>query len=53
MPTTVTVGADRIWVQDSGGPGPAAVLLHPGIADARSWDLVWPALTGRLQGDPL
>lgn len=49
MPTTVTVGADRIWVEDSGGPGPAAVLLHPGIADARSWDLVWPALTERLR----
>ena len=49
MPTTVKVGADRIWVQDSGGPGPAAVLLHPGIADARSWDLVSPALTERLR----
>jgi 3-oxoadipate enol-lactonase len=49
METTVTVGTDRVWVEDSGGPGPAAVLLHPGIADARSWDLVWPALTERLR----
>jgi pimeloyl-ACP methyl ester carboxylesterase len=25
------------------------VLLHPGIADARSWDLVWPMLAERVR----
>ena len=45
----MTVGSDYLWADDSGGPGPTAVLLHPGIADARSWDLVWPALTERLR----
>jgi 3-oxoadipate enol-lactonase len=46
METTVPVGLDRIWAQDSGGPGPVVVLLHSGVGDARQWDPVWPALTG-------
>lgn len=49
METTVTVGNDKLWAEDSGGQGPATVLLHPGIADARYWDLVWPTLTQRLR----
>src|SRR5262249_31325947 len=49
METRAIAGSDTLWVEDSGGPGPTAVLLHPGIADARSWDLVWPALTERLR----
>ncbi len=49
METIVTAGSDQLWVQDSGGQEPAAVLLHPGIADARSWDLVWPGLEERLR----
>jgi 3-oxoadipate enol-lactonase len=55
MPTTVEVGPDRLWAQDSGRPQGAAadertvVLLHPGVADARSWDLVWPMLAGRVR----
>ena len=49
METTVTAGADALWAEDSGGDGPVAVLIHPGIADARSWDLLWPKLTGQLR----
>ncbi len=50
METTITVGGgDTLWAEDSGGDGQIAVLLHPGIADARSWDLVWPKLAGRLR----
>ncbi len=49
METTVRAGNDTIWVEDSGGDGPAVVLMHPGIADSRSWDLVWPALAPRLR----
>jgi 3-oxoadipate enol-lactonase len=44
MQTMVAAGADRIWAQDSGGTGPALVLLHSGVADARLWDPVWPQL---------
>jgi pimeloyl-ACP methyl ester carboxylesterase len=42
--TTVTVGRDKLWAEDSEGAGPVVVLLHPGIADARVWDPVWPEL---------
>jgi 3-oxoadipate enol-lactonase len=45
METTVTVGADRLWAQDSAGPGPTVVLLHSGVGDSRQWDPVWPTLT--------
>ncbi|MET0840125.1 MAG: alpha/beta hydrolase [Marmoricola sp.] len=40
----VRVGADALWVEDSGGDGPPLVLLHPGIADSRSWDRLVPLL---------
>lgn len=46
MQTMVAVGADKIWAEDSGGSGPALVLLHAGVANSRMWDPVWPALTG-------
>ena len=49
MDTTITVGRDALWAGDSGGTGPVAVLLHPGIADARSWDLLWRKLAGSLR----
>ena len=55
MPTTAEVGPGRLWAQDSGSPPGAAgkdqvvVLLHPGVADARSWDLVWPMLAERVR----
>jgi pimeloyl-ACP methyl ester carboxylesterase len=46
METTVAVGADKVWAEDSGGDGPVVVLLHPGVGDSRVWDRVWPGLTG-------
>jgi 3-oxoadipate enol-lactonase len=45
MQTMVPAGSDKIWVEDSGGDGPVLLLLHEGVADARMWDPVWPALT--------
>lgn len=39
------VGADKIWAEDSGGPGPVLVLLHEGVGDSRMWDPVWSDLT--------
>jgi 3-oxoadipate enol-lactonase len=45
MRTMVPVGADALWAEDSKGAGPALVLLHSGISDARLWDPVWPELT--------
>jgi pimeloyl-ACP methyl ester carboxylesterase len=41
----VPAGADKIWAEDSGGDGPALLLLHEGVGDARMWDPVWPAVT--------
>jgi 3-oxoadipate enol-lactonase len=45
MQSMVTVGADNVWAEDSGGSGPLLVLLHEGVGDSRMWDPVWPALT--------
>jgi 3-oxoadipate enol-lactonase len=45
MQTMVPAGSDKIWAEDSGGEGPVLLLLHEGVADARMWDPVWPALT--------
>jgi 3-oxoadipate enol-lactonase len=49
MPSTVRVGADSVWAQDSQGRGPALVLLHSGVADGRLWDPVWPELTAAFR----
>jgi 3-oxoadipate enol-lactonase len=45
MQTMVPAGSDKIWAEDSGGDGPVLLLMHAGVADARMWDPVWPALT--------
>jgi 3-oxoadipate enol-lactonase len=45
MQTMVPAGADKIWAEDSAGDGPALLLLHEGVGDARMWDPVWPAVT--------
>jgi 3-oxoadipate enol-lactonase len=45
MQTMLPVGADKIWVEDSGGSGPVLVLLHEGVGDSRMWDPVWSDLT--------
>jgi phosphoribosyl-ATP pyrophosphohydrolase len=49
MQTMVPVGADRLWAEDSQGPGPALVLLHSGLIDGRLWDPVWPELTAAFR----
>jgi 3-oxoadipate enol-lactonase len=45
MQTIVPAGADKIWAEDSGGPGPVLILLHEGVGDSRMWDPVWARLT--------
>ena len=44
METMVRVGADEVWVEDTGGDGPPVVLLHEGVGDSRIWDPVLPLL---------
>ena len=45
MQQLVPTGRDHVWVEDSEGAGPVVLLLHPGIADSRCWDVIWPDLT--------
>jgi 3-oxoadipate enol-lactonase len=47
--TMLAVGADKIWAEDSGGSGPALVLLHEGVGDARMWDSIWAELTASFR----
>jgi pimeloyl-ACP methyl ester carboxylesterase len=49
MQQLMPVGQDEVWVEDSEGAGPVVLLLHPGIADSRAWDAIWPALTERCR----
>jgi pimeloyl-ACP methyl ester carboxylesterase len=49
MQTMLTVGADKIWVEDSDGSGPPLFLLHEGVGDARMWDPVWEHLTASFR----
>ncbi len=42
----VDVPGGRLWAQ-AAGVGPAVVLVHAGIADARMWDPQWEALAAR------
>ncbi len=44
MEQMVPVDGGEVWADDTGGSGPALVLLHPGIGDSRVWDLVVPQL---------
>jgi 3-oxoadipate enol-lactonase len=41
------VGADHLWVEDTGGAGDPLVLLHPGIMDSTIWDRLVPLLGDR------
>jgi pimeloyl-ACP methyl ester carboxylesterase len=41
------VGADQLWVEDTGGAGDPLVLLHPGITDSTIWDRLVPLLGER------
>ena len=49
METMLAAGGDTIWAEDSGGDGPALVLLHEGVGDSRMWDPVWADLTARFR----
>jgi 3-oxoadipate enol-lactonase len=43
--TMISVGADRVWADDSGGDRPPVMLVHPGVGDSRIWDPILPVLT--------
>jgi pimeloyl-ACP methyl ester carboxylesterase len=45
--TFIDAGADRLWVEDTGGDDVPVVLLHPGIADSTIWDRMLPLLGER------
>jgi 3-oxoadipate enol-lactonase len=47
MELTIPVGQDTVWAEHLAGDGVPIVLLHAGIGDSRSWDLVVPGLDGR------
>ena len=47
MGALLGIGADQVWVEDSGGSGVPLVLLHPGITDATVWDRLVPLLGER------
>jgi 3-oxoadipate enol-lactonase len=49
MPEMVSAGSDKIWAEDSGGPGPVLALVHSGVSDSRLWDPVWPGLTAAFR----
>jgi 3-oxoadipate enol-lactonase len=41
----IAVDGGEVWADDSGGDGPALVLLHPGVGDSRFWEPVLGPLT--------
>jgi pimeloyl-ACP methyl ester carboxylesterase len=45
----VAVDGGQVWADDSGGDGPALVLLHPGVGDSRIWEPVLAPLTGKYR----
>jgi 3-oxoadipate enol-lactonase len=49
MQTMLAAGADKIWVEDSGGASPPLLLLHEGVGDSRMWDPVWDRLTASFR----
>lgn len=49
MQTMLTVGTDKIWVEDSGGSGAPLFLLHEGVGDARMWDPLWDQLAASFR----
>ena len=47
--TMIEVEGGTVWADDSGGDGPALVLLHPGIGDSRIWEPVLAPLAARYR----
>jgi len=46
---TVGHGRDQVWAEDSGGDGPAVLLLHSGVADSSLYDDIWPQLVAQAR----
>ena len=46
---TVRHGRDRLWLEDSGGDGPAVLLLHSGVADSTLYDDIWSQLAAQAR----
>jgi 3-oxoadipate enol-lactonase len=44
METMVPVPGGRLWAEDTGGDGPAVVLVHADWTDSRLWDRLVPVL---------
>jgi 3-oxoadipate enol-lactonase len=47
--TMIRVHGGTVWADDTGGDGPALLLLHPGVGDSTIWDPVLPALAARYR----
>jgi pimeloyl-ACP methyl ester carboxylesterase len=47
--TMIAVDGGKVWADDSGGDGPALVMLHPGVGDSRIWEPVLAPLTGKYR----
>jgi 3-oxoadipate enol-lactonase len=45
----IEVDGGVIWAEDTGGTGPAVVLVHPGIGDSRIWNPVMARLAARYR----
>ena len=49
MEQMIQVDGGTVWADDTGGPGAAVVLLHPGIGDSRVWEPIMPRLAARYR----
>jgi 3-oxoadipate enol-lactonase len=49
MEQMIQVDGGTVWADDTGGPGAAVVLLHPGIGDSRVWEPIVPRLAARYR----
>jgi pimeloyl-ACP methyl ester carboxylesterase len=47
--TMIAVNGGEVWADDSGGDGPALVMLHPGVGDSRIWEPVLAPLAGKYR----
>lgn len=49
MELLVPLPGGEIWAEDTGGDGPAVVLVHPGWGDAAIWSQLMALLPGRYR----
>jgi len=45
----VAVDGGEVWADDSGGDGPALVMLHPGVGDSGIWEAVLGPLAAKYR----